>query len=136
MGRLSLAYLFCTSWEVMKAMYFQASSAWPLLAVTPRPMEPLTADDVLFSYERKYNSTSITPFVSSPAITKPADQFNLALADYIAPVESGVTSAEDRPTSDAEPAIEVEFAGKVRVRIPGSVPAALAAAVVKVLARR
>jgi hypothetical protein len=54
----------------------------------------------------------------------------------IAPAESGDTSAEDRPTSDAEPAIEVEFAGKVRVRIPGSVPAALAAAVVKVLARR
>ena len=27
-----------------------------------------------------------------------------------------------------QPAIEVEFAGKVRVRIPGSVPAALAAA--------
>ena len=35
-----------------------------------------------------------------------------------------------------EPAIEVEFAGKVRVRIPGSVPAGLAAAVVKALARR
>ena len=36
----------------------------------------------------------------------------------------------------AEPAIEVEFGGKVRIRIPGSVPAALAAAVVKALARR
>ena len=44
-----------------------------------------------------------------------------------------------------EPAIEVEFAGKslpsgsdprVRVRIPGSVPAGLAAAVVKALSRR
>lgn len=35
-----------------------------------------------------------------------------------------------------EPAIEVEFAGKVRVRIPGSVPADLAAAVVKALSRR
>jgi len=35
-----------------------------------------------------------------------------------------------------EPAIEVEMAGKVRVRIPGSVPAELAAAVVKALARR
>ncbi len=54
----------------------------------------------------------------------------------ITPAESRVTSAEDGPTYDAEPAIEVEFAGKVRVRIPGSVPAALAAAVVKVLARR
>jgi peptide/nickel transport system substrate-binding protein len=36
---------------------------------------PFTADDVLFSYERKYNSTSITPFVSAPAITDPAKQF-------------------------------------------------------------
>ena len=35
-----------------------------------------------------------------------------------------------------EPAIEVEFAGKARVRIPGSVPAELAAAVVKALSRR
>jgi transposase len=39
-------------------------------------------------------------------------------------------------TSGAEPAIEVEFAGKVRVRIPGSVPAGLAAAVVRALSRR
>jgi transposase len=35
-----------------------------------------------------------------------------------------------------EPAIEVELAGKARVRIPGSVPAELAAAVVKALSRR
>ena len=35
-----------------------------------------------------------------------------------------------------ESAVEVEFAGRVRVRIPGSVPAELAAAVVKALARR
>ena len=35
-----------------------------------------------------------------------------------------------------EPAIEVELAGKVRVRIPASVPAELAAAVVRALARR
>jgi len=34
----------------------------------------------------------------------------------IAPAESCVTTAEDGPTSAAEPAIEVEFAGKVRVR--------------------
>jgi len=32
--------------------------------------------------------------------------------------------------------IELEFAGKVRVRIPGSVPADLAVAVVKALSRR
>jgi hypothetical protein len=36
----------------------------------------------------------------------------------------------------AEPAIEVEFAGKARVRIPASAPAELAAAVVKALSRR
>jgi transposase len=35
-----------------------------------------------------------------------------------------------------EPAIEVEFAGRARVRIPGSIPAVLAAAVVKALSRR
>ena len=36
----------------------------------------------------------------------------------------------------AEPAIEVEFASKARMRIPASIPVALAAAVVKALARR
>jgi len=40
------------------------------------------------------------------------------------------------PVAASEPAIELEFAGKVRVRIPGSVPADLAAAVVKALSRR
>ena len=35
-----------------------------------------------------------------------------------------------------EPVVEIEFAGKTRVRIPGSIPAALATAVVKALARR
>jgi transposase len=35
-----------------------------------------------------------------------------------------------------EPAIEVEFAGKIVVRIPGSIPAELAAVVVKALSRR
>ena len=49
----------------------------------------------------------------------------------IAPPEMAAVQA-----SDGEPAIELEFAGKVRVRIPGSVPADLAAAVVKALARR
>ena len=36
----------------------------------------------------------------------------------------------------AAPAIEIEFAGKARVRIPASIPAGLAAAVVKALSRR
>ena len=52
----------------------------------------------------------------------------------IAPVES-----PDQATHQArcsESAIEVEFAGRARVRIPGSIPAELAAAIVKALARR
>ena len=52
----------------------------------------------------------------------------------IAPPEP-VLEAADGATG-GEPAIEVEFAGKVRVRIPGSVPTDLAAAVVKALSRR
>jgi transposase len=52
-----------------------------------------------------------------------------------------IASAEspDQATHEvdcAERAIEVEFAGKARVRIPSSVPPELAAAVVKALARR
>lgn len=45
----------------------------------------------------------------------------------------------ERPAAQVaagEPTIELEFAGQVRVRIPGSVPADLAAAVVTALARR
>ena len=46
------------------------------------------------------------------------------------------TATAEDPSSAAEPAIEVEYAGKVRVRIPGSISAELAAAVVKALSRR
>ena len=53
----------------------------------------------------------------------------------IAPPESPVSTAANE-ASCIEPAIEVEFAGKARVRIPGSIPAELAAAVIKALARR
>lgn len=35
---------------------------------------PFDADDVLYSYERKWNSTSIAPAISLPAITDPATQ--------------------------------------------------------------
>jgi len=52
----------------------------------------------------------------------------------IAPTEPATPVADTAACS--APAIEVEFAGKVRVRIPGSVPAGLAAAVVRALARR
>jgi transposase len=40
------------------------------------------------------------------------------------------------PRCDGEPAIELEFVGKIIVRIPGSIPAELAGAVVKALSRR
>jgi transposase len=50
-------------------------------------------------------------------------------------IAPGETATADNAPPCPEPAIEVE-AGKVRVRIPGSIPAALAAAVVKALSRR
>ncbi len=52
----------------------------------------------------------------------------------IAPPEARSATASGE--AECEPVIELEFAGKVRVRIPGSVPAELAAAVVKALSRR
>jgi transposase len=52
----------------------------------------------------------------------------------IAPPGPAPEAADD--AAGAEPAIEVEFAGKVRVRIPASVPTDLAAAVVKAVSRR
>ena len=62
-----------------------------------------------------------------------------AVSDGFAPVliaapEIAGAPAEE-PRTATEPAIEVEI-GKARVRIPGSVPAELAAAVVKALSRR
>jgi|SRR5580700_5386633 transposase len=53
----------------------------------------------------------------------------------IAPAESTVSTTTNEPNC-SEPAIEIEFAGKARMRIPGSIPAELATAVVKALARR
>jgi transposase len=53
----------------------------------------------------------------------------------IAPPEITAGEAAD-VAGGGEPAIEVEFTGKVRVRIPASMPADLAAAVVKALSRR
>jgi len=52
--------------------------------------------------------------------------------------DAGVSANPVKDAQRAEPTIEVEFAavGKVRVRIPGSVPAELAATVLKVLASR
>ena len=52
----------------------------------------------------------------------------------IAPAESPDQAADEASCSDS--AIEIEFAGKARVRIPGSIPAGLASAVIKALARR
>jgi transposase len=59
-----------------------------------------------------------------------------AVANGFAQVLLAAPEAAEGPRSAAEPAIEVQFADKVRVRIPGSVPAELAAAVTKALARR
>ncbi len=42
----------------------------------------------------------------------------------------------DRPALGEAPAIEIEFAGVARVRIPPSIPAVLAASVVKALVAR
>src|SRR5689334_23341927 len=64
-----------------------------------------------------------------------AGRFGRLRPVLIAPAEGPVSIASDE-ASCAEPAIEVEFAGKTRVRIPASIPAELAAAVVKALARR
>ena len=50
-------------------------------------------------------------------------------------IAAGETAAAGDAAPCAEPAIEVEV-GKARVRIPGSIPAELAAAVVKALSRR
>jgi transposase len=52
-----------------------------------------------------------------------------------APDNSTSNGVDGRRLGD-EPAIEVEFAGKIVVRIPGSISAELAAAVVKALSRR
>ncbi|GAA2234712.1 ABC transporter substrate-binding protein [Herbiconiux moechotypicola] len=41
----------------------------------------LTADDVLWSYERKWNTASVAPLLSSPAIVDPARQFS-KIDDY------------------------------------------------------
>jgi transposase len=61
-----------------------------------------------------------------------ADGFAAVL---IAPPDTEAESAAEA-VACGEPAIEVDVAGKARVRIPASVPAELAAAVVKALAGR
>ena len=47
-----------------------------------------------------------------------------------------IAPAGDDAGCPAAPAIEIEFAGKARLRIPASIPAGLAAAVVKALSGR
>ena len=62
-----------------------------------------------------------------------------AAASGFAQVVIASSGSPDQATHEAscsESAIEVEFAGKTRLRIPGSIPADLASAVVKALARR
>jgi transposase len=53
----------------------------------------------------------------------------------IAPPEATSLNAARNATC-AEPVVEVEFMGKARVRIPGSIRAELGAAIIKALARR
>jgi transposase len=59
-----------------------------------------------------------------------------AVADGFARVLIAPPAIPAAEVAAGEPTIELEFAGKVRVRIPSSVPADLAAAVVKALSRR
>jgi transposase len=59
-----------------------------------------------------------------------------AIADGFAQVLIAPPEIPAAQVSAAEPTIELEFAGEVRIRILGSVPAGLAAAVVKALSRR
>ena len=78
--------------------------------------------------------------VSSGQIYRWRQEFRAAAAGFaqvlIAPAESAATNDANDTTPCFEPAIEVEFAGKVRARIPGSISPELAAAVVKALSRR
>src|SRR6185437_3837420 len=78
--------------------------------------------------------------VSSGQIYRWRQELRAAAAGFaqvlIAPAESPAPTAANGSTSCTEPVIEIEFAGKVRVRIPSSIPAELAAAVVKALSRR
>ena len=53
----------------------------------------------------------------------------------IAPPELPAAKAANEAAC-ADPVIEIEFAGKTRVRIPASIPVPLAASVIKMLARR
>ena len=62
-----------------------------------------------------------------------------AAASGFAQVLIASSAGPDQGTREptcGEPAIEVELAGKARVRIPASIPADLASAVIKALARR
>lgn len=59
-----------------------------------------------------------------------------AVADGFAQVLIASPEIAAAQAAAGEPTIELEFAGKVRVRIPGSISADLAAAVVKALSRR
>ncbi len=52
----------------------------------------------------------------------------------IAPPERALRAADSAACTG--PVIEIEFAGRVRLRIPAAIPAALAAAVIKALSRR
>ena len=54
----------------------------------------------------------------------------------IAPAATVASDAGVRSACCSEPAIEIEFAGTASVRVPASIPAGLAAAVVRALSER
>jgi transposase len=78
--------------------------------------------------------------VSAGQIYRWRQEVRAAVAGFapllIAAPDSSTSNGVDDGRFCSEPAIEVEFAGKIVVRIPGSIRAELAAAVVKALSRR
>src|SRR5262249_1466508 len=65
-----------------------------------------------------------------------ADGVDRFAEGLIAPSANVASDAGFRSACCSEPAIEIEFAGEACARIPGSIPAELAAAVVKALSGR
>src|SRR5712691_6547350 len=78
--------------------------------------------------------------VSPGQIYRWRQEFRASAAGFaqvlIAPAESPSEDAANGATSCTAFSIEIEFAGKVRARIPGSISPELAVAIVKALSRR
>ena len=76
--------------------------------------------------------------VSPGQIYRWRQEIRAAVAGFAPLLITSPEAAENTagPRCHGESAIELEVAGKINVRIPGSIPAELAAAVVKALSRR